>query len=445
MRYVKKEDVDHLISEILAGRCVAFVGAGFSAAAGLPSWPTLLQRLSERSGVDGGHEGAHLRALLLRGDAHSFDQAAQFLEGRLGRSRFINELHACLGQVHENETIARRLDLLAGIPFRAILTTNFDGLLQGSLPEAASYARVLRGTARSPWSELFSNLGDRQHRRPDPDFVVKLHGDLAVDHADPARKTVVFTRRDYRRRLYEEPGYIEFLHAVMASYTVLYMGFSFTDAYLNELRSETLALTGFARTDKPIAFAIRDGLDELSCEHFRNHEGICLLPYVVQGGSHEGFERILRRLYERTNPLPRLAKLLAGKRILWIDSHHDNNELGVRFFEEAAAQEQRRAAHVEFVTNADQAFAMLDGADAPRYDLIITHWGTDSRPPTAIKLLRGLAGRTWRAPTIVFAGDDDVDRRKRQVLRLGATAYCFEWIALLREVERLFAKASESP
>jgi hypothetical protein len=40
-----KENVpDHLIEEILRGNCVAFVGAGFSAAADLPGWGTLLER-----------------------------------------------------------------------------------------------------------------------------------------------------------------------------------------------------------------------------------------------------------------------------------------------------------------------------------------------------------------------------------------------------------------
>jgi len=35
-----------LLEDIRAGSCVAFVGAGFSAAAGLPSWPSLLRTLA---------------------------------------------------------------------------------------------------------------------------------------------------------------------------------------------------------------------------------------------------------------------------------------------------------------------------------------------------------------------------------------------------------------
>ena len=35
-----------LLADIRDGNCVAFVGAGFSAAAGLPSWPSLLRILA---------------------------------------------------------------------------------------------------------------------------------------------------------------------------------------------------------------------------------------------------------------------------------------------------------------------------------------------------------------------------------------------------------------
>ena len=38
---------DHLVQEIERGNCVAFLGAGFSAAAGLPGWLALIGALAE--------------------------------------------------------------------------------------------------------------------------------------------------------------------------------------------------------------------------------------------------------------------------------------------------------------------------------------------------------------------------------------------------------------
>ena len=68
--------------------------------------------------------------------------------------------------------------------------------------------------------------------------MVHLHGEI-----EPSDSAVI-TRQDYRRRLHESPGYLTFLRSVMASYTILYLGFSFTDAYLNELRSEVRSMLG---------------------------------------------------------------------------------------------------------------------------------------------------------------------------------------------------------
>ena len=46
----------------------------------------------------------------------------------------------------------------------------------------------------------------------------------------------------YRRLLHECPGYATFLKALMSTKTLLYVGFSFTDDYLNEFRSEIVSM-----------------------------------------------------------------------------------------------------------------------------------------------------------------------------------------------------------
>ncbi len=53
---------------------------------------------------------------------------------------------------------------------------------------------------------------------------------------------MVVTRRGYRQLLHATSGYNDFLQSVMASCTVLYLGFSFTDHYLNDLRSSVLSM-----------------------------------------------------------------------------------------------------------------------------------------------------------------------------------------------------------
>jgi hypothetical protein len=75
-----------LSKAILNGDFIAFVGAGFSAAGGLPSWSVLLEGiLAEVSDADLSVE--YIRERIKCGTAHALDEAAQALEDAIGRDR----------------------------------------------------------------------------------------------------------------------------------------------------------------------------------------------------------------------------------------------------------------------------------------------------------------------------------------------------------------------
>ena len=109
--------------------------------------------------------------------------------------------------------------------------------------------------------------------------MVKLHGDVDAETAD----ALVFSKRDYRQRLYSLASYRSFLRAMMARFTVLYLGFSFTDAYVNELRSEVLSIFG-DHAHAPIAYAVLPNVPEDYRAYLRSHEGIQVLPYAHERG-----------------------------------------------------------------------------------------------------------------------------------------------------------------
>src|SRR6185436_9870636 len=108
----------------------------------------------------------------------------------LGRAAFVEHLGRRLAAPRLNEVMERRLERVKGIPFRAVLTTNFDGVLDGRAPAPDTYREVLRPTRHRWWEESFWS----SHRGA---FRIKLHGDAAGTGNE-----IVFTRRDYRRRLY---------------------------------------------------------------------------------------------------------------------------------------------------------------------------------------------------------------------------------------------------
>jgi hypothetical protein len=413
-----------LADEILAGHCVAFVGAGFSAPAGYPAWSRLLEGIAAEASAE---VREHVGRLLPVGSAHGYDQAAQALEDDLGRDGLLRRMGALIARSGALPApMERRKRLLRGIPFRAVLTTNFDPILDGSPPGPGAYVDVLRATPQRWWDDAFWG-----EDAPGP-RVVKLHGDI---HGD---RDVVLTRRDYRRRLYESPGYMTFLRSVFASHTVLYLGFSFTDAYLNELRSEVLALLGGAARPSVVAYAVAADVPRPTRRHFEEHEGIRFLAYDASGGDHSGFDRWLAALHEATNPVQRLGRLLARRRILWVDPHPDNNDAGFRFLRRVAHESGEDACEIVEVPDAAQAIARLgsDAAAAPGFDLVITHWGAVER--TAERLLGALRTHERRPPVVVFGAATDADVRKRAALSRGALAYCYRWETLFQTIERLF-------
>lgn len=224
-----------LVDQILAGNCIAFVGAGFSAAARLPQWVDLLHDLAAHPEIPD-ELREHVARLSKNPAAHRLDRAAQLLQDHLGRQPFIEALADSLGRPEPTEQMHQRLAWLRGIPFRAILTINFDPVLDGELPCPEAYRRVLRPGPSDWWSQVFHTL---EEGTP----VLKLHGDLRRAPVE----TVVITRQDYRRRLYADSAYQSFLRAIFSHYPVLFLGVGFDDAYLTELRSETLALLGYER------------------------------------------------------------------------------------------------------------------------------------------------------------------------------------------------------
>lgn len=417
-----------LLETIRSGDCIAFVGAGFSGAAGLPSWSGLLTELADRPEVSPKHR-AHVRALVDLKTAHAYDEAAQAIEDTLTRPVFARELAARLQRPEIlPEPMQRRLRWLQGIPFRAIVTVNFDGLLSGRTPSATGYRGVLLPEARNPWWKGFFNRATASVP------VLKLHGDVG------SPETIVITRRDYRRLLYASPGYQVFVRALLANHPVLYLGFSFTDAYINEIRSEILALVGYDGQG-PVAHAIVNDVPELTREHYLRHEGVRMLTYdTKKGQDFSGFDEILREIHDETNPISHFGKLLRQKRLLWVDPNPGNNEHIARFFalSKEVAAVARTPFHIHTVATADEGLQALAAAAAGSspFDLVISHWG-GARAPTAVRLLEGMRRQDLRSPVLIFSSQHHAETRKTEALALGAQGYYFSNDGLLRGIERV--------
>lgn len=408
-----------LLQSIRAGTCVAFVGAGFSQPA-VPGWAELLRSLTkavpddtQRSEIEG----------LLGGSPSALDleAAAEMIREGLPNPVFHDILRQILdGRQEHHPRVQKRVDLLDEIPFVAVLTTNFDSFLPGEGPEPETYKQLLRQTP-SGWAH-----GQKAH-------TVKLHGDLGAEN-----NRVVLSREDYRSRLYQDGRYATFLRTVLATRTLLFLGVSFTDAYLNELRSEVLALVG-RNHDRPLAYAFLADCTEARASYFLKHEGIEVIGYDSQSPpDHWRFDALLQRLRDETRPYPNLRAALKDKRILWLDPNPDNNDYAREFFQADREQGNRLFHEVTEVEKAIEALRQGQLEDAP-YDLAITHYGgSDGGIPTAVRFLRALRELPEGVPVVVFASDWDAAKRRREVHRLGALDYCHQWEDLFFVLQTFF-------
>jgi hypothetical protein len=177
------------------GQLAVFIGAGVSAAAGLPTWEQLLGELAERTGLDEG-----LRAGLARLPAQD---SAALLARELGRDRLETFVKERFGP----GSYALAHALIADLPVQEFVTTNYDPLVELAAADIGRRVQVL------PFEEA----------EPGRPWLLKLHGDAA--HPE----SVVLTREEYLQFGDTRAALAGVLHSLLLTRHVLFVGTSMLD------------------------------------------------------------------------------------------------------------------------------------------------------------------------------------------------------------------------
>lgn len=111
---------------------------------------------------------------------------------------------------------------------------------------------------------LSSEAHDETNYLCAPVPIMQIHGSVA------SNGPLVFTREAYRQLLYANSAYRSFLMTVMSTCTILFLGFSFSDPYVNELRSEMNCMFG---VDQASAYAIANDMKPHEVDFFQRHDG----------------------------------------------------------------------------------------------------------------------------------------------------------------------------
>lgn len=198
-----------LVDSIRSGDCVLFAGAGLSARAGVPTWNQFLNDLltfaSGQQIIDPS-DAASLSAALKEGArnaaadglVHAFGSRREMLEGFL-RDTF-----------PQKQSLSRSHDLLAQIPFAAVVTTNYDDLLEESFPEFTTAGLYTPTDAEALLDAL-------SQRRP---FILKLYGIIQR----PA--TLILAPIEYQEVVSSNVSFSKFVEGLFFSRAFFFIGLS---------------------------------------------------------------------------------------------------------------------------------------------------------------------------------------------------------------------------
>jgi hypothetical protein len=203
-----------LAGHALRGNLALFMGAGIGVGAGLPGWQDLLEKLADKAHLEGS-----LRKSLMAPHRAALDQAS-FLENRFGG---LAELQQKVVEVirEGGEGYSLTHALLAALPVKEAITTNYDRLFEA----AWEWAAAERSPARHgrfhipPVTSIIP-----YNPRPDSSrWLLKLHG--CVNRPD----SIVLTREGYIRYNHQYAALEGILQAALLTRHMLFIGFSLRD------------------------------------------------------------------------------------------------------------------------------------------------------------------------------------------------------------------------
>lgn len=288
------------------GNCVAFVGAGFSRAAGMPSWGGLLTAILEQAKKQYSDEVSlvSIRACEEALAAGDFIVAASELRAILNPAelnRFISDelreerINALPRPVQQK--LAIRSAALVDGPWAGIITTNYDTLIERALSKVTG-----RNVTRSITPD--HNLGLALNKRqPGEMFYVKIHGSISSSMP-------VLTYEEYEEAYLKTSRIGNFLNAAMLVYNFVFIGSS-VEEHILRLRQKLCADFGGG---VPFAFCLAQETPAARrrARWMREHARIQYIFYP--DGQHEAVDELLSRIKEtgnetRTARLPTVAQV----------------------------------------------------------------------------------------------------------------------------------------
>lgn len=231
--------------------------------------------------------GPELRKLLA---SAKLLEVADHCRQRLGERRYQEllgeQLRGGSGDIPETHAIITQL------PFSAIVTTNYDKLLEraytrirGDLP------KVVTARDRESLGSLLFSGGF---------FILKAHGD--IDDA----ASLVLTARDYREIIHANPAFDALFSALLMTKSILFLGYSLGDPDFRLLLDRQLSAFG---ENIPERYAVMSDVGPVESDVLKRAANIKVLAYTA--GEHAEVTVFLRTLQQGMTPAAEAAAPVA--------------------------------------------------------------------------------------------------------------------------------------
>jgi hypothetical protein len=277
---------------IYRGKCILLVGSGLSVQAQTedgehpPDWKGLLERMilwcSERGLVDQETaEGIHILI-----DEGFLIEAGQEIEEHLLKNQ---QQHQCLREalLCDQAKVSEIHRLVAEIPFRAYLTTNYDTFIE------AAYSMVKGKFLARFYETSIQNAITEYREREDRPFILKLHGD--IDNPD----SIILGDRGFERLLHSASNYWRDLEKLLALSSILFIGFGKSD---HDLEGFLNKIDVFNKSNRHWMVVPESHLPVLKAKRLREEKGIRIIQYK-DDETHSELVKFLKELSAPLSPI----------------------------------------------------------------------------------------------------------------------------------------------
>jgi len=281
-----KEIPKALKNAVSEERCVLFLGAGASKDAtdanghALPLWNQLLVELlaiqQDTANPNSASVLKEIRELLASGDLMS---VTEWLDTNLGSHEFHQHLIGRLSTAQHSDVH----EILSGKPFRAVMTTNYDRLIEEHWSKAGRNPFVVIPQDSSSITTAGMALNNPSNLTP----VIKAHGSL--NNPD----SLIFFPRSYRSIMYKNEPFRAFMADVFKRFTFLFVGTSFRDPNFQSLLQWIYTQQAGRSASH---FAILDQRGPVFQNYMKKNFNIDLITYENRSKTHAELKHLLSAL-----------------------------------------------------------------------------------------------------------------------------------------------------